>query len=197
MHTAAELYAAAAADAQRFYGDGAGAARRPPRRHWRAPHWAGALLLCLGALGAASALHRADPKPPAPPSMAPSDHPASLWMSAAPPASPEDASIGQARGENMPPPSLDIERRGGELRIDAHRASRLQAAQRLAALSGSQLLGMPDALAQAPPLTLHWQGPDARAAWSALLGDDVSHALQCDAGACRVWVAATAGAAAP
>ncbi|HUG22348.1 hypothetical protein [Piscinibacter sp.] len=76
----------------------------------------------------------------------------------------------------------------GDLVIQAHGASRLDAAQRLAALTGSALLEQPQALASTRPLTAQWRGRDIAAAWALVLGNEASHALQCDQSRCRVWI---------
>ena len=81
-----------------------------------------------------------------------------------------------------------VVRQGSMIHITADTASRSQVAQRLAALTHAQLLGELGALADAPPLTLHWQGSEPQAAWAALLGDETNHALQCDSAGCKVWV---------
>jgi hypothetical protein len=94
-------------------------------------------------------------------------------------------------------PALAIKREGTTIRIAADAASRWEAARQLAALTHVELLGQPEALADAPPITLHWQGRDVQAAWAALLGDETSHALQCDAAGCKVWVFAVGPATLP
>ena len=63
------------------------------------------------------------------------------------------------------------------------------------------MLEQPQVLSTTRPLTRHWRGRDLAEAWRQVLGDEVSHALQCDARGCRVWVLAangpTTSAAAP
>lgn len=74
--------------------------------------------------------------------------------------------------------------------LRAEAADRWAVATALAAASGSRLLEQPQALAAARPLTRHWRGRDLVEAWRQVLGDEVSHALQCDGRRCRVWVLA-------
>lgn len=94
-----------------------------------------------------------------------------------------------------------VRRDGSQWVLQARAASRAEVATALATASGSQLLEQPQALAAARPLTRHWRGRDLAEAWRQVLGDEVSHALQCDARGCRVWVLAangpTTSAAAP
>lgn len=88
-------------------------------------------------------------------------------------------------------PSLNMARHGQGWHIAASGASRLAAAQSFAQLSGSPLRGHVDALAGSRPLELHWQGRDPAQAWRALLGSEVSYALQCDARRCQAWIIGT------
>lgn len=88
-------------------------------------------------------------------------------------------------------PSLNMARQGQGWHIAASGASRLAAAQFFAQLSGSPLRGDVDALAGSRQLDLHWQGRDPAQAWRALLGSEVSYALQCDARRCQAWIIGT------
>lgn len=81
-----------------------------------------------------------------------------------------------------------------------------QLAAELAAQSGSELLGNPNALSQAPaPRWARWQAATLDEAWQALLDGTVNHARRCQgrgaAARCRLWLAGgavrTAAAAAP
>lgn len=139
----------------------------------------------------------------------PDGHPGRLWET-----SEHDPATTPSAAPGTPPPAhaaasathgtLEVSFSHRSVRIESRAASRWDAARQLAELTGTQLLGQPDALLQAPPLSMTWKGRDLRAAWSVLLGNDVNHALQCDAaaGPCRVWVlgppaVAAADAAAP
>lgn len=197
----ADTLAPAEAEADRHFGDGPVAAWQPSGRGaWRAPSRRAALALAAAALVAtgAAAVARwmpagqapaAEPRPPldsdSEPSPEPSPPPLLL--------EPGDDNTGEA----IPPlphspatanPALNITRHGRTWHIDATGASRLVAAQTFAQLSGSPLRGSVDALSESRPLDLHWQGRDLALAWQALLGNEVSYALQCDARRCRAWI---------
>ena len=88
-----------------------------------------------------------------------------------------------------------VRQEAGNWVIDADAMPRLALAQRLAAATGTQLLDSPELLARTAPITLHWRGKDINEAWAQLLASDVSYALQCQPGACRLWVMAVAGSA--
>lgn len=77
--------------------------------------------------------------------------------------------------------------------LDAQGASRMEAARQLALQSGSTLHGSVDLLAQAPPLTLRWQGRSLAQAWAQVLGADLNYALQCRRDGCEAWIVAAAG----
>ena len=87
--------------------------------------------------------------------------------------------------------SLEITRVGSEWRIDAVAASRLDAAQQLAEMSGTLLFGSPSSLAHSRPLYLHWEGADLGAAWRAVLDDELNYAVQCRRDRCRAWMITT------
>jgi hypothetical protein len=86
------------------------------------------------------------------------------------------------------PRALNVVAHGGTITIDVQAASRWEAAQALARLTHTRLHEQPEALAQTRPLTLHWRGSDPAQAWALVLGAEVSHAQQCGAGQCEVWV---------
>lgn len=86
--------------------------------------------------------------------------------------------------------TLAVARSGDLWTVDAHAASRLEAAHRLALLSGTDLQGPPEALLHAPPLDLRWRGPGLAQAWAQVLGSGINYALQCRREGCRVWVIA-------
>lgn len=88
--------------------------------------------------------------------------------------------------------TLVVERTGASWRIDASHALRLDAARRLAELSGSPLLGATELLAASRPLDLRWQGRDLADAWKAVLGPDLNYALQCRRDRCQAWIVAAA-----
>lgn len=94
--------------------------------------------------------------------------------------------------QDVVPATLVVERDGATWRIAAANASRLDAARRLAELSGSPLLGAAGLIAGTRPLDLHWQGRDLAGAWKAVLGTELNYALQCRRDRCRAWIMATA-----
>jgi hypothetical protein len=190
--TLAATQAAAQAQALAFHGIapvGARQASRPRRRRWLA---AAVMVLSLGAAAAVAALQRPAPvEPRAAQAPVPAGHPARLWETTAdvPDAVEPAPPIAPRRPAPAASASLEITATDGRLQIVAQAASRWDAAQQLAALTGTQLLGQPESLAQSRPLALRWQGTDLRSAWLALLGDEVNHGLHCSAPtACRVWV---------
>lgn len=194
--TLAATQAAAQAQALAFHGIAPAAARpvagtRPGRRLAAA-----AMVLSMGAAAAVAALQDRPPaEPPAVPAMATVGHPARLWETTADVAAAVEAAPARVPGPAAPG-ALEISVTDGRLQIVARAASRRDAAQQLAALTGTPLLGQPESLAQSRPLTLRWEGSDLRSAWLALLGDEVNHGLHCSAtAACRVWVLGLAAAA--
>lgn len=88
--------------------------------------------------------------------------------------------------------SLVVAHAGATWRIDATRASRLEAAQQLARLSGSPLLGALDLIARTRPLDLRWQGRDLAGAWQEVLGSELNYALQCRRDRCQAWIVSAA-----
>jgi hypothetical protein len=94
--------------------------------------------------------------------------------------------------QDVQPAALVIERAGTGWRIDASHAPRLDAARRLARLSGSPLLGATELIAGTQPLDLRWQGRDLADAWQAVLGPDLNYALQCRRDRCQAWIVAAA-----
>jgi len=190
--------AAAQAQALAFHGIapvGARPAAKPRQRRWLA---AGAMVLSLGAAATVAALQRPEAvQQRAAEAPVPAGHPARLWETTAD--APETVEAAPAIVRRRPAPaasaSLEITAADGRLQIVAQAASRWDAAQQLAALTGTQLLGQPESLAQARPLALRWQGDDLRSAWLALLGDEVNHGLHCSSPTtCRVWVLGPAAA---
>jgi hypothetical protein len=191
--------AAAQAQALAFHGIapvGARPAAKPRQRRWLA---AAAMVLSLGAAATVAALQRPEAVAPrAAEAPVPAGHPARLWETTADVPEAVEAAPASVprRAETSASGSLEITATDGRLQIVAQAASRWDAAQQLAALTGTQLLGQPESLAQARPLALRWQGSDLRSAWLALLGDEVNHGLHCSAPtACRVWVLGPATAA--
>lgn len=103
---------------------------------------------------------------------------------------------GRAAADTPPPDgATSVRQEAGVWIIDADAAPRLALAQRLAAATGTQLLDSPQLLSRTTPVTLHWRGKDINEAWAQLLASDVSYALQCQPGGCRLWVMAVAGSA--
>lgn len=135
----------------------------------------------------------------------PAGHPAGLWGAAPPSAatSPDDEApavgtaaepaaavpLSPAPLATMTETLLEIDRHGERLELRFQRASRAEVVRRLAKLTGTQILGSTRALADARPLTLHWQGRDLGEAWRHVLGDELGHVLACAGrNACRVWL---------
>jgi|GEM_PF-4021542 len=87
-------------------------------------------------------------------------------------------------------PMLTITRSAdGEILIAARAASQRAAAERLSALTQSELrLSAASALPDAGSLSINWRGRNIEQAWLALLGAGSSHALQCEKQRCRVWL---------
>jgi hypothetical protein len=191
---AADVAAQAQAEAERFFGDGPIAAWRPPRARagstpWsrRAVRWVAAGCLAVPALLAVVAgagwARNDDTLPESPVSSEPTDDvtDAPLHVQLPTPA---------VRTTSAPLTSatLNITRRGAEWRIEAMGVSRLVAAQRLAQSSGSTVFGNIAPLAATRPLRLSWQGQGVAGAWQAVLGSEVSFAMQCGTVRCRVWI---------
>ncbi len=105
---------------------------------------------------------------------------------------PSVPSAGLAPRQDARPASLVVERAGATWHIAAANVSRLDAARRLAALSGSPLLGATELIAGTRPLDLRWQGRDLAGAWQAVLGPDLNFALQCRRDRCQAWIVAAA-----
>lgn len=81
-----------------------------------------------------------------------------------------------------------VTRQRREWRIEAHGASRLLVARRLAEATGSSLRGDLSLLDATRPLDLQWQGRRAAQAWQAVLGQELSFLSQCSASRCQVWL---------
>jgi hypothetical protein len=82
---------------------------------------------------------------------------------------------------------MSVRHDGRQWVLRAERADRVAVWQALAAASGSRLSLAPGA-SGGRALSLHWRGARLDEAWRRVLGDDLNHALQCEAGRCRVWV---------
>jgi hypothetical protein len=103
---------------------------------------------------------------------------------------------GRAAADTPPAEAAtSVRQEAGSWIIDAETAPRLALARRLAAATGTQLLDQPELLSRTTPVTLHWRGQDIHEAWAQLLASDVSYALQCRPGGCRLWVMAVAASA--
>ncbi|WOB06002.1 hypothetical protein [Piscinibacter gummiphilus] len=191
----AEMQEAAQADADRFYGD-------TPVPPWPSGHddnapspwpWglAGAVLL-LGAAAAFVATRYVDdlttPRSahitPTREATSPTGDPDEDLIDEPVPAS---RPAGQAP---MQPGSrqFTVSHQRREWRIEAHGASRLLVAQRLAEATGSSLRGDLSLLDATRPLDLQWQGRRAAQAWQAVLGQELSFLTQCSGSRCRVWL---------
>lgn len=206
----ADTLAAARAHADRHFGDGPAPAWQPSggtpvgggsqrfRRSRRAAVLLSAAVVLAAAWWASGRDHAAPPAAPA--AAAPIESGSADDEDLAPPLPPR-------AGQSAPPPVampaapvLNVTRRGTRWQVHAVGASRLAAALVLAELSGATLHGSTALLAATRPLHLHhWQGRSAAQAWQAVLGDEVNHALQCDAGRCQVWIVGggALGAASP
>lgn len=89
------------------------------------------------------------------------------------------------------PPSSHVALAQGVIVIRAQQASRWLVVRQLAEATGSRLHAESHVLAQARPLSLHWQGSDIRSAWTAVLGQEVGSALACSRARCQVWLVAS------
>jgi hypothetical protein len=213
----AEVQAQAQAEADRFYGERPAEAWQSATDASRARGWrrravgAGVALGLLAALalGVALALSSGAQAPVAVSIASTTASPTFLLDPVAtvvpdgdPAADPEGDIVDEAEPEPEPPrlpaarpiepaspdAPLAITRHGKEWRIEAHGASRLLAAQRLAQASGSSLLGDTALLAATRPLDLEWRGRSAAGAWQAVLGREISFVSECNASRCRVHV---------
>lgn len=194
----ADTLAPAEAEADRHFGSGPVAAWRPPGRGaWHAPSRRVVLALAAAALVASGAAAVARWLPAG--QAVAAETAAALDSDSEPSPVPSPAPLAPVddTGETAAPwpdstraaaATLNISRHGRTWHIDATGVSRLLAAQTFAQLSGSPLRGSIDALAGSRPLDLHWQGRDPARAWQALLGSEVSYALQCDARRCQAWI---------
>lgn len=154
-------------------------------RHWR---WAGlgglavAAALIAWSIGGRSAEAAAAPAPVA------------AWEHESGVDEVDDADPPEPRGaaQAVLPVALAVSHSGRFWRVEAQGASRLDAARRLAELSGSALHGSIELLAQARPLDLRWQGRTLAQAWEQVLGQDLNYALQCRRDRCEAWIVAAA-----
>ncbi|MDX2146590.1 MAG: hypothetical protein SFZ23_03630 [Planctomycetota bacterium] len=90
----------------------------------------------------------------------------------------------------QPAERLLIARERGVWRIRADAASRHEAAQTLAELSGTHLPAGLEALRSTRPLDLQWEGHDLAQAWQAVIGDEANYALKCSQRRCMAWLVA-------
>jgi hypothetical protein len=95
------------------------------------------------------------------------------------------AAAGSA-GELNPAPVMKAQ--GGAWVVQAQHMQRGQLAQELARLSGTALLASPALMDRAAPATVQLRTRSLADAWRAVLGNEFSHALMCDAVNCKVWV---------
>lgn len=196
----ADTLAPAEAAAAPHFGDGPPRTLQPRgRKAWRRPSRRVVLAAAVGALMATGAAAVVQWLPPALSLRAETGLPPISVVNEAI-ARPRDEAIdvdddtgptALAQPAPMTEPSLNMARHGRGWHIAASGASRLVAAQSFAQLSGSPLRGHVGALAGSRPLDLHWQGRDPARAWRALLGSEVSYALQCDARRCQTWIIGT------
>lgn len=194
--TLAQIHLQAQAEALRLFGEGP-----PPPWQPRFPARAliaGTLLVSAGVAAAAWMVAVAEvpaatpaaerPQTPAPGAIEAADHIVDAEPDA--PATPR---------AQAPPvrPSLDaatlvVAHAAAGWRIEANGASRFEAAQQLARLSGSPLLGAVELIARTRPLDMRWQGRDLARAWQEVLGSELNYALQCRRDRCRAWIVAAA-----
>ncbi|HSV69548.1 MAG TPA: hypothetical protein VLI72_05510 [Methylibium sp.] len=183
---------AAQADADRFHGTA-------PVRPWRRRLGRGGRLWLMASLAVATgvagavATQRLQPavaatgtSPPAAPRPRP--------VVAAPSTPPRP--MARAPRAVVPAATQTVLREGDEWVIELVATSLGDAARSLAGPSGTLL--SPDTLAAldaAGPVTRHWRGRELGAAWRALLGDGINHALQCGSRSCRLWALGAAAAA--
>jgi hypothetical protein len=181
----------AQADADRFHGGALPLPWCPQRRRVAARRGLlAALALALGA-GVAGGVARQGSDPVVAVSIAQAAAPVEAPMVEPAPTPAPQITVTPA------PRRATLHRHGAALTIDVAAMPLADAVQRLAALTGSRLIGDPAVLAAARPLTLAWRGADPAAAWHAVLRDEASYAIECTAARCRVWLlgAAALGAA--
>ncbi len=183
----------AQADADRRFGDGPVQPWEPPPVLSDATRRRLAMMALVSLLAAAlfaamavaktTAAARAVPaEPMQPPASLPAVVVASEVEAPDPPAPP-----------TVTPPGLVFERQGAGWRLAANGAVRQEVVRRLVEASGSRLYGSPDAMADARPLRLQWQGRALAQVWPLVLGPDLSYALQCRRDRCDVWILGPAG----
>jgi hypothetical protein len=185
------VFHAAQRDAERFHGALPAAPLRTAVRR-RGPRL---LVLCSAAvLSGALAAAALQPSSPTLTVPRPEAQPAaSPWHGTATPAVPTPPTLpARLAVANRTPPEAEavmrIESEGGLWHVELRNAPRWQVAQRLAALSGSELREQPFLLADTRALSLRWQGRDLAQLWPMMLDGQVNHALQCQAQRCSVWV---------
>lgn len=192
----ARVHAQAQTEAVRLFGDGPATPWQPQVPKRTAVRWALLATACAAAAVWVATVAIAPAAVEALAIPAPAGHreiPLSNDIVDAEPAPPPPA-----RPDATPPrqslesASLVVARAGATWRIDARRASRLEAARQLARLSGSPLLGALDLIARTRPLDLRWQGRDLAGAWQEVLGSELNYALQCRRDRCRAWIVAAA-----
>lgn len=186
----------------------------PPRRHSAVSRWAVRCALAV-AVGVLWAQHFVStPRPAAGVAVPlPANHPAAAWAAmpadtgnplkptvmqmsqqdAALPATPAPSGVADAD----PAARVKISAQGASIRIEAHTASRWQAALQLAALTRTTVLEQPLALKDTRPLTVQWHGEDPAAAWAVLLDGEINYALRCGREGCLLWLLPATKPAAP
>jgi hypothetical protein len=183
----ARLQAAAQHDAQRFFGSPNPTATTPARRWRLSALYAGTLMLALAGAWATAA-HRPATAPLPLPEANAQPHPAQLWA-VVPEEAVTPAPVASQATPSAPAAQLDIQASAQGWQLALQHAPLRQAVARLSELSGTEVSGLEGLRDEA--VSVHWQGHDLHAAWLALLGDGVGHAVQCrEAGHCRVWIVA-------
>lgn len=171
---------------------GCNASLRPRRqgRLWLALAASLALASAWLLAGPQDALARATAAAPSPavPDLAPWER-----IAPTPPAQPDRQAASSAPAAAGTPVLTITRSADGEILIAARAASHRAAAERLSALTQSELrLSAASALPDAGSLTINWRGRNIEQAWLALLGAGSSHALQCEKQRCRVWLLSAA-----
>ena len=192
LESLAQLRVLAERDASRNAGEQPKPGRRSakPRRFGRVWRWSvriGAVAL----LGMASWFLAAVGATMVPSEDVPAAVASRLELQSTMPAPAPTTGVYAQRG-SQPAERLLIARERGVWRIRADAASRHEAAQTLAELSGTQLPAGLEALRSTRPLNLQWEGHDLAQAWQAVIGDEANYALKCSPRRCMAWLVAVA-----
>lgn len=187
-----EIQSRAQSEAQRLFGEGpvaawdaAPAAGPPTRRRWML---VASIVVGIVGLGLAATIAWREESAAAVVEVAPAWPAPPADIDDTPNVTPPTADAGSARSAQAVAPALVVDRRQGLWTIEAVNASRLDAAERLAQLSGVPLPAAAALLADTSPLELHWRGRELAEAWQAVIGPELNFALQCRVQQCRLWI---------